>query len=151
MSTPGPANSPAGGGLDAFLVYARVTMTQLYPRRNLEAISLVFQGEAQPMHLFVPAAPEEKRVTSHSPDFSQVCWFGRDYRFTPTQARVVEQLWLAWETGSPEVGQQCLLEGAGSQSNQLADLFRDHPAIGASGCISRIRRGVYALVEPDED
>ena len=149
MSMPGPAHSPAGGGLDAFLIYARVTMAQLYPRRSLEAISLTFQGEPQPMHLFVPAAPEEKRVTSHSPDFRAVVWYGKQYTFTALQAAVVAILWTAWEAGSPDVGQACLLEEAGSESGKLLDLFRGHPVI-EDGVIARNGRAVWRLWEPEE-
>jgi hypothetical protein len=63
-----------------------------------------------------------------------VVWYGADYTFTATQAAAVSQLWQAWQNGTPDVGDQTILESIGSQARRLLDLFRDgnemHPAWG---------------------
>src|SRR5947209_6250518 len=61
----------------------------------------------------------------HSPDFRSVHWYGKDYLFTPMQAKVVEQLWLAWKNGTPGVGHHTLLEAADSEQDRLSGVFRD--------------------------
>ena len=71
----------------------------------------------------------------HSDDFRFVVWYGSEYSFTGTQAAVVEQLWTAWENGTPEVGDRKLIEVAGSEAERLRDLFKQaarqtHPAWG---------------------
>jgi len=67
---------------------------------------------------------------SHSPDFRSAVWYGTRFTFTPIQARVVEQLWAAWEAGTPEMGQEVLLEQAESRSECLAALFKGSRAFG---------------------
>jgi hypothetical protein len=133
--------------LDEFLTYARLTMSALYPGRNLESVVLVF-GENCQMNLFVPPVPASQLPTSHSPDFRSVTWYGVPYRFSALQAGVVKLLWEAWESGSPEVSQEYLLENAGSQSARVVDLFKGHPSCAAGGMISHVGRGVYRLAEP---
>jgi hypothetical protein len=82
----------------------------------------------------------------HSADFRSVHWFGADYTFTPTQAAVVRQLWEAWEDGTPGVGQETLLAGAGSEGSRLRDLFRGHAAMGSM--IVALGKGLFALADP---
>lgn len=89
--------------------------------------------EPQPAPL--PAVPPAEPATPaldarHSVDFRSVRWFGIDYTFTPTQAAVVKSLWENWENETPDVGQDAILEGAGSECDRLRDLFRNHPAWG---------------------
>jgi hypothetical protein len=79
----------------------------------------------------------------HSPDYRSVHWFGCDYTFTPTQAAVIRQLWEAWEDGTPGVGQETLLEGAGSTGDRLRDVFRGSPAWGT--LVVALGKGLFAL------
>ena len=66
----------------------------------------------------------------HSIDFACVHWEGTHYSFTATQARIVRVLWGAWEERVPEVRQETLLESVGSESRNVADLFKGHLAWG---------------------
>lgn len=79
----------------------------------------------------------------HSPDYRSVHWHGQDYIFTPTQAAVVRLLWESWEDGNGDVGQETLLEAAGSESKRLRDLFKDHPAWG--NVIRSCGKGIFSL------
>jgi hypothetical protein len=82
----------------------------------------------------------------HSADYRSVHWFGCDYTFTPTQAAVIRQLWEAWEDGTPGVGQETLLEGAGSTGDRLRDVFRGSPAWGT--LVVPLGKGLFALAPP---
>jgi len=64
----------------------------------------------------------------HGPDFRFVMWDGQKYTFTSIQSDCVEILWEAMENGTPDVGDSHVLDSAGSDSNRLAYVFRDHPA-----------------------
>ncbi|MHC4167924.1 MAG: hypothetical protein ACYSWQ_13270 [Planctomycetota bacterium] len=90
---------------------------------------------------------DETAQTSHSADFRSVNWCGIRHSFTPTQAAIVKQLWDAWENGTPDVGQDTLLETAGSESKRLVDVFKDHKTyrqvIGKGNT-----KGSYRLIEP---
>lgn len=85
----------------------------------------------------------------HARDFASVNWYGAYYTFTAAQARVVAELWAAWENGTPDVRQETLLEAAGSESRKLAYLFRDHPAWGVLIVPGPVR-GLYRLGPPPE-
>ena len=63
-----------------------------------------------------------------SEDYRSVSWQGQEFRFTATQAKVVRLLREAQLSKTPEIGQDQLLEKAGSQLSQLRDLFRRNPA-----------------------
>jgi hypothetical protein len=94
-----------------------------------------------------PAAPPAGAdFPRHSSDFRSVRWFGADYTFTPTQAAVVRQLWEAWEDGTPALGQETLLEGAGSTGDRLRDVFRGSPAWGT--LVVPLGKGLFALAPP---
>jgi hypothetical protein len=82
----------------------------------------------------------------HCKDFRSVHWFGADYTFTPTQAAVIRQLWEAWEDGTGGVGQETLLESAGSTGGRLRDVFRGHPAWGTM--VVALGKGLFALASP---
>jgi hypothetical protein len=80
---------------------------------------------------------QSAQQTRHSPDFRSVHWFGSNYTFTGTQAACVKILWQEWEKGTPEIGQETILEEAGTSGNRLIDVFRNrgfktgyHPAWG---------------------
>jgi hypothetical protein len=96
------------------------------------------------------AAGDEVQVTEprHSPDFRSVRWTdGAAYGFTAGQASVTRLLWEAWEQGTPDIGQETLLEASGSEGNRLADLFRSHPAWGRL-IVPGATRGSFRLAEP---
>lgn len=82
----------------------------------------------------------------HGPGFASVLWDGASYAFSPTQARVVAQLWEAWENGTPDVRQELLLSEAGSESDRLVDLFRDHEAWGKF-IVSGEAKGTFRLAD----
>jgi hypothetical protein len=85
---------------------------------------------------------------SHSPDFRSVHWYGTKYVFTPTQAACIRVLWEAWERRELTVGQDAILEAAGSAGARLRDVFEKakHPAWGAM--IVSPRKGAFCLAEP---
>lgn len=88
--------------------------------------------------------PVARDRPSYSPGFRAVNWYGTMYHFTPTQARVVAQLWQAWQNGDGDgsVQQVILLEAADSDQQRLRDLFNrgDHPAWGTM-IIAALDRG----------
>lgn len=81
---------------------------------------------------------------SHSPDFRSVTWDGVKYTFTPNQAAVVKQLWMAWTSGNLEIGDDHLMETASIEARRLIDTFRDHPAWGRM-IVTGSRRGTRRL------
>jgi len=91
-----------------------------------------------------PALPPAR----HSKDFRSVHWFGTDYGFTPTQAACVKVLWAAWENGTPDLGQDTILEHpeVEAESKRLFDVFRDHPAWGTM-IVKGQTAGAYRLAE----
>jgi hypothetical protein len=91
-------------------------------------------------------SPAPTGFPRHCKDFRFVHWFGTDYTFTPTQAAVVRQLWEAWEDGTPGLGQETLLEGAGSTGDRLRDVFRGSPAWGT--LVVPLGKGLFALAPP---
>ena len=97
----------------------------------------------------VAVAPEKpkRNPARHSQDFRSVCWFGAEFTFTALQAAVLRVLWEAWEDGTPEVGRETILQAAGSESERLRDVFRDHPAWGTL-IVTGSQRGTYLLAEP---
>lgn len=120
--------------------YSRLTRV-VFVMADGTSINLTVEEEA-------PILPPKPR-TSHSEDFRSVCWYGRDYTFTPTQAACVKALWEAWEDGLPGLGQEAVLEAAGSVGNRLRDIFRErgtaHPAWGTF--ITTARKGFYSLAD----
>jgi hypothetical protein len=91
-----------------------------------------------------PAAPLPS--ARHGPGFRSVHWFGTDYTFTATQGACVKLLWDAWVNRTPEVGQEYILQHpeVGSDSQKLADLFKDHPGWGVV-IVKGLTRGAYRL------
>src|SRR5262249_52852577 len=88
----------------------------------------------------------ENAPARHSVDFRTVTWFGKEYRFTPTQAHCVKVLWEAWQNGTPDVGQETILEEAGSDSKRLQDLFKNHKTWRE--LITTVQKGSYRLNVP---
>jgi hypothetical protein len=96
------------------------------------------------------ATKEERRrlpPCRHSQDFRSVHWYGQDFTFTATQAACVKVLWESQEQGTPAVGQECILEQAGSEQKRLVDLFKSHPAWGTM-IVRAKKKGAYQLAEP---
>jgi hypothetical protein len=87
----------------------------------------------------------------HSRDFRSVHWFGADHFFTPTQAACVKVLWEAWENGTPDLGQDSILEHpeVEAESERLVDVFKGHPAWGTMIAKGQTA-GAYRLAEPSE-
>ena len=88
----------------------------------------------------------------HSKDFRSVHWYGDGYSFTPTQAHCIKVLWEAWENGTPDVGQETILEHpeVEAESRRLADVFKGHPAWGKM-IVKGGTAGAYRLANPPLD
>jgi len=95
--------------------------------RGREALARASQPGHEPERVGSTSSEPEAR---HSPDFRSVFWFGQQYSFTATQARIVQELWRAWENGTPGVSGEHLLETSESLSARVADVFKHHPAWG---------------------
>src|SRR5207302_10397903 len=89
----------------------------------------------------------ELELCRHSVDFASVLWHGQLYGFSASQAATVRVLWAAWRNGTPDVRQETLLSAIGSESDRLADLFRNHAAWGTL-IVSGPAKGTYRLQEP---
>jgi 7-cyano-7-deazaguanine synthase in queuosine biosynthesis len=63
-----------------------------------------------------------------APGFRSVWCQGQEYTFGSKQAQVVEILYRAHQSGTPDVGQDYILEAVESSGRRLRDLFKDHPA-----------------------
>lgn len=82
-----------------------------------------------------PSAAQAQRtlagMASHSPDFSQVNWFGTVYYFRTREERaVVGHLWRSAEKGNESIDQAALLDVADCEYPRLRDVFGKHPAWG---------------------
>lgn len=84
-----------------------------------------------------------------SADFREVHWHGQLFRFSKTQAAIVELLHQAKKADTPDVQQAALLEQAGSQSMRLTELFRRGDGARAWGLfiIQGDEPGSYRLAE----
>jgi hypothetical protein len=58
-------------------------------------------------------------------------------------------LWEAWENGTPELGQETILEHpeVEAESKRLVDVFKGHPAWGKM-IVTGHTAGTYRLAEP---
>jgi hypothetical protein len=88
------------------------------------------------------------RRAQHSPDFRSYTWGQERYSFTPGQAAVVRVLQEAKDNGTPDVGQDTLMEAAGSEGSRLRDLFKAHPAWG-NLIVRGDGKGTLRLVDPE--
>ncbi|NDF13608.1 MAG: hypothetical protein EB060_12450 [Proteobacteria bacterium] len=90
----------------------------------------------------VVASSVEQKDRTHSPDWLTVHWDGRTYHFTgPVQRGIVAALWLAWESGCPDVLDSALLEEACSDGSRVQDVLKRHPALGTLIVRSSTRGG----------
>ncbi len=92
--------------------------------------------------LGTPAAAENS--IAHSDDFRSVRWCERDFSFTPNQAACIKQLYHACTNGTPDVGDDTLLESADSQAKRLRDVFKGHPAWNTL-IVTGLRKGTHRL------
>ena len=94
----------------------------------------------------------EQGMTTHSPDFRSVRWFGRHFSFTVNQAPVVQVLWGAWENRTADVGDETLLQATDHEAppTSLRSLFRQHPAWGTM-IVAGGSKGSHRLAEPPKN
>lgn len=91
-----------------------------------------------------------ENAVAHSTDFRSVRWFGTVYSFTSNQASVVRLLFDHWQAGTPDVGDETLLNSVDPEAPpaRLNALFRAHPAWGTM-IVSGGTKGVHRLSPPD--
>jgi hypothetical protein len=85
----------------------------------------------------------------HSLDFTSVNWFGTEYTFTPSQGRVVEFLWKAWENRTPDVRYDSTIKDAADVDSASLPMLFDkgkHPAL--EKMIVSKKKGSYRLQVP---
>ena len=132
---------------------ARAHVRRLYgPSARPTRIKVWVEGLPHPLALPVPVPwreQEQRPRARHSIDFRSVNWYGTHYSFTGTQAPCVRLLWQAMEDDVHELGQEALLEAAGSEAARLSDVFKDSPAWNTR-IIPGNCRGTYRLAEPPE-
>jgi hypothetical protein len=125
---------------ERLFVAIRSWLDRHYPGNTRAALTFYVPGDPDAQRLGVPpitagyqevrteeAVREEEEAAGqprHSPDFRSVFARGKSFSFSPAQASIVKQLWDALENDTPAVGQELLLEAAGSESKRLRDLFR---------------------------
>ncbi len=83
----------------------------------------------------------------HGPDYRECTWNGERFTFTTTQAAIVQVLWEERDKGTLELGQPLLLEKAGAESQQLKDVFKNHPA-WKKMIVRGSRTGLFKLADP---
>ena len=94
---------------------------------------------------------EAAKLTSdvaHSPDFRSVLWDEKPHTFTALQAACVKVLWENWNQGTPEVGEQTILELADTTQKRLSKVFDDgkHSAWGTM-IVPGASKGTFRLSE----
>jgi hypothetical protein len=87
-------------------------------------------------------------AVTHADDFKSVKWGDATYTFTAMQAACVKVLWEHWERQTPRVGEQTILEAAGSAGSRLRDVFDKgkHSAWGTM--IVSDGKGAFRLADP---
>jgi hypothetical protein len=100
--------------------------------------------------------PSRRRCkATHSVDFTEVNWHGKRYLFTRTQARAVEILWRAWETGNAAVsGKHIVTTLDLGASRTFTSVFRGsngrHDAWGTLIIPVKGIKGAYCLNDPND-
>lgn len=61
-----------------------------------------------------------------SDDFTCILFMGREYNFGPQQAKVIENLWHAYQAGNPWVYGKHILVTIGSGSDRIQSIFKRH-------------------------
>src|SRR5580765_3577419 len=85
--------------------------------------------------------PDLRPPARQSPDFRSVWWFGQEYSFTETQARVVKLLWEAWKNETPDIGHRTLLPNSPGQESQKTHEMIANESIGDSLTVSDSSEG----------
>lgn len=105
-----------------------------------------------------PAAATPKVVVfRHDATYRDVFWHGHRFKFSKTQAAVVELLHLAKKDGHPDVDQGVIIQQIGSEAGRLIELFRRGDGARAWGLliVQGDTPGSYRLAdrppEPTED
>ncbi len=90
-----------------------------------------------------------RREFDHADDFRSVRWYGREYSFTQTQAPVVALLWKHFQKGTPDVGDETLLDAIDPNNppDRLRDVFRGCDAWNTM-IISGNTKGTRRLTKP---
>jgi hypothetical protein len=96
------------------------------------------------------ALPAQEPNVAHSEDFRSVSWFGQNYCFNISQALVVKRLWEAWAKGTPDVGNETLLQAIDElvPPERVDTVFRSHPAWN-SMIVSGETKGTRRLSPPE--
>jgi hypothetical protein len=114
----------------------------------LQNTPAVFQQiKAHAYHHGTPPAGAGPPLTSHSPDFTSLYWFGTAYHFPRRiESNVIREYYLAWQANTPCLRIATALERAGSFQRKMGRLFLGHAILGVA--LVSVGRGVYRLQEP---
>ena len=130
-----------GNPLVDLLKSAREYCAMFVPDEIPSYVEIMLQGGEIIRH---PLPRVALAARHHSVDFRSVVWDGIPYALTGTQAAIVAILWAEWQAGTPEVSQAALLEGVGSLTARVRELFRGSPAWGTL-IVSGSRKGTLKL------
>ncbi len=104
------------------------------------------QVEETPQDFQVPQA-----AMKCSDDFRSVVWGTEQFSFTAQQAACIGVLWKHWQNGTPEIGQDYIMEHIDSSQNRLRDVFKAKTKVHAAWgrlIIEGQTKGAYRLSEP---
>ncbi len=88
-----------------------------------QKIDEYLEQQAGADHVIGMLKPSLSEGTTFDPAFRHVLFQGREYVFGPMQAMVVRKLFEASQSGNPWVAGKQLLQGAGSNSFNLKNIF----------------------------
>jgi len=92
----------------------------------------------------VASSSEPGREFEHSPDYRTIVFRGKRYVLTSQQARAVEILHEAFQSGKPDVSDHTLLESLETTNTRLRDTFKKSPLWNIV-IISGERKGMHRL------
>jgi len=87
----------------------------------------------------------QSSMITHSPDFRSINKRGLEYSLTSKQAQVYQILWDAYESGTPDVGQDYLLEEVSPSVKRLRDVFKSNIAAWKELIGSGNTKGTFRL------
>lgn len=137
-----PSPDDPARSLWKMLESVRTVMQVLYPTLHADTLQVTFK-EGVEFKMPMPACSTPR----HSTDFRSVQWFGVEYWFSPTQAKMVSVLWAAWENQTPDVAGETLLEESGSTASRVYDVFKGHSSWGEMVAAGETK-GSVRLLEP---
>lgn len=94
--------------------------------------------------------PSKARQRRAGPGYRSALWDGVEYAFSATQARAVQVLWEAWESGMPELHHLEVVRLADSDQPSLRNLFARHPAWGVM-IVHGSGKGMVRLAPPEHE